>query len=479
MLRTPGAISPRALPPPALLAALVAVPVALAGACQVDRDAFYQQIFGCNPNAADPACGTDQDDRPMACVPAYQLGGRNFCAPGCDVAVSPPLDATSVCLPSGPPGPVSGGLLQRCDPSSNVFYPCGHEQLSCLRTDLVADEGVCMTVNTCGQDTDCRDPVRAKCMGELLRETYPAGGLKSNRTYCLQVGCHRDQSACSPGETCLREVLPLSLNPPDICVPNCDANRNCPPNYFCYQDLYSSISPPICIPGLIGLRCRSSIDCLFGECVETGAGFRVCSTPCTNDAECTRYNSVHGGLFCNGQGWCAGVRGFDGAFCFEGQDMQCKNPGEICVRVEPGRALGRCLFPCTPGGKCASYGGVAHTCRPPMDQVGRRLVESERWVCAPGMLEQVCFADDECIAPLTCLPLDPAAPGEKICSVRCTSDETCPLNRFGRRGWCQADVGLCKDARPDGAPCIRGPQCVSGRCTGSGDTAVCADTESL
>jgi hypothetical protein len=98
---------------------------------------------------------------------------------------------------------VTGARLPRCNPT--VSGSCNHDELTCLRTDLIVDEGVCMTVNACENDRDCRDPVRSKCMGELVRETYGAKSeLKAQNTYCLQSGCkvsgtsaRRVRSACA------------------------------------------------------------------------------------------------------------------------------------------------------------------------------------------------------------------------------------------------------------------------------------------
>jgi hypothetical protein len=181
------------------------------GGCKVDKEEFHGRLYSCNPNAANPACGTDINEKPMACVPAYQLGGRNFCATGCDAVNEPAEGEGAICLSSGPKaaGAVSGARLPRCNPTTPGS--CNHEELTCLRTDLIVDEGVCMTVNACERDTDCRDPVRAKCMGELVRETYGTKSeLKAQNTYCLQSDCKVSGTACSPGEVCLRNVAGIA-----------------------------------------------------------------------------------------------------------------------------------------------------------------------------------------------------------------------------------------------------------------------------
>jgi hypothetical protein len=432
-------------------------------ACQVNRDAFYQNIYSCNPNAANPACGTDVDDKPMACVAAYQLGGRNFCAPGCTVE-NQPEGSETVCLPAGPREPerTPGARLRRCDPEVEA-QGCGHEELSCLRTDLIKSEGVCMTVNTCKEDRDCRDPVRSKCMGTLLREAYSQADLVTEQTYCLQASCKEHRTACSPGETCMSDVLPATSRAPDICVPNCDANGNCPPNYFCYPSVYGKKLPPICIPGLLGLRCSSNLDCLLGDCVTSDAGFKSCSVRCRSDVDCARFDSVHATLFCNPEGWCAGVRATRGTQC--DADTDCLHPGEICARITNLLPKGQCLQPC-PGRRCPAYGGVPHACRPQVDGNGALAAETLPWVCWPGSLGQLCFDAADCLSGLGCQPAGPRAPGLKVCTSPCGSDGDCAAVRASREGWCDPGAGMCRPPLFEGELCERANQCDSTSCLG-------------
>jgi hypothetical protein len=436
--------------------------------CKVDKQAFEAKLFGCNPNAADPACGTDAQNKPMACVPAYQLGGRNFCATGCDANSEAPEGPDAICLPSGPKeaGLLSGAHLPRCNPG--LANDCGREELSCLRTDLLNDEGVCMTVNSCKSDSDCRDPVRAKCMGELLSENYSKAELKADHTYCLQEGCRARRTACSPGETCLRDVLAQSSNPSDICVPNCDANRNCPPNYFCFPDLYSRASPPVCIPGLLGLRCRSKLDCLFGDCVPTGIGFNICSVPCDSDDVCAKYDSEYGQLFCAkdgpSPGWCTGARAFRGATCVTTED--CRYDGEVCAHAGSDVRTGQCLHPCAPlVGTCPSYGGVAHACRPQYGADGQLDLFGDPWICWPGYFGMLCKDDTNCIESLSCLNANPATAIYKVCTNPCQNDDDCTQNRHTPGGWCDPKAHVCAAPLPDDDPrCDRDRQCESKKC---------------
>jgi hypothetical protein len=432
--------------------------------CKVDKAAFQERLFTCNPTAADPACGTDGDDKPMACVPAYQLGGSNFCATGCDATSDPVETADGLCLPSGPrtAGAVSGARLPRCNPAE-AANTCGTEAMSCLRTDLVSDEGVCMTVGSCATDMDCRDPIRSKCMGTLLRETYSHAALKSDHTYCLQAECRARRTACSPGETCMRDILPRTSNPPDICVPHCDANGNCPPNYFCYPNLYGKRAPRVCIPGLLGLRCQSKLDCLFGDCVETGAPYKVCSVACNSNADCEKYDSIQGTFFCNPAGQCMTARGFKGGVCE--RDDDCTYPNEICGHITNTMQLGLCMQACGEGGSCPAPGGVPHACRPQLDAAGKLALTGPPWVCWPGYFGQLCMNDSQCFPGLACQQLDPSNALARICTLPCKVDEDCDANNLTREGWCDAQTGACRSPLADGAACERKRQCESGGCT--------------
>ena len=130
--------------------------------------------------------------------------------------------------------------------------PCGRSDLGCLRTDVTADEGVCLTMEPCSQDADCPNPVRSTCAATFLNELYakipdptPADLYwHSDHLYCLQRDCVKGGSSCGPGQSCLPLLVTAAAHPPDICVPNCDAQDRCPPNHFCFSKLSGSGSPP-------------------------------------------------------------------------------------------------------------------------------------------------------------------------------------------------------------------------------------------
>ena len=321
-----------------------------------------------------------------------------------------------------------------------------------------------MTINTCQEDRDCRDPVRSKCMGTLLRETYGKAELITDQTYCLQADCRAHRTACSPGETCMSDVLPASSRPPDICVPNCDANGNCPPNYFCYSSVYSKKLPPICIPGLLGLRCNSNLDCLFGECVKSDAGFKSCSVRCENDVDCARFDSVHATLFCNADGWCAGVRATRGTQC----DADARLP---LSRARSARASptccrkGQCLQPC-PSRRCPAYGGVPHACRPQVDATGA-LASPD---LALGLLARLPRA---ALLRQRGLPAGPGLPSARARQARpgsaprpVAATATAPPTASARRAgatWPAASAGRpCSRATPASAPASANPAAALG-----------------
>jgi hypothetical protein len=218
----------------------------------------------------------------MACFPARQLGAEDFCTDGCDGDVARSSTDRELCV-------ASGARLTRCRPSQETQTPTCSPGFRCLRTDLIADEGVCLRVNVCAKNEDCPDPVRSTCSAEVLAGYYPNANPQLDHLYCVQEGCHSRGSACPPGETCLRNIVPPSSRPADICVPHCDSNLNCPPNHFCYKKVSGTGAPAVCIPGLLGFRCTSHVDCLVGECIPTGeADIALCSVRCERDADCTR-----------------------------------------------------------------------------------------------------------------------------------------------------------------------------------------------
>jgi hypothetical protein len=450
-----------------VLAGLVA---ALAAGCTVDEAKFQSRVFHCDTSAPDPLCGTDVDGQPMTCFAARQIGGADFCTPRCDEPMSLP-ESDAVCVQGN-------ARLAACNPTddppgSAPGAACGRPELGCLRTDVLTDEGVCVTMQPCTQDTDCHDPVRSTCAATFLTELYAGNeDLHADHLYCLQRGCDATATSCSPGESCLRKVIPATANPPDICVPNCDSQLRCPPNHFCFRKLSGPDSPAVCIPGLLGFECESDVDCLVGQCLAMEGGPinpKLCSIACNTDADCSTFDSNQGLFFCNASHQCVSPSSFRGTSCRTTDDCtRNAAQGAVCVRFGATDAEGSCLLPCDENGNCSAFSGVEQTCLPLHDQ---NAASGKTPVCFPGFFGIPCTAEGSCVGgvgdQLTCRGLDgafgtPSAPG--FCTAICANDADCAGNRWLEgNAFCAGSVCVPKQA--DGKACARNTQCATGVCT--------------
>lgn len=482
-------LHPRHLAAIAALAAVAVTVLSVAG-CQVDREGFNRRVFACDTAAPDPAaCGTDENGRPMACFAARQIGASDFCTKTCDD--SGPA-AGGVCLAGGSViAEDTGKLLQvdlrSCRPSEDTeadpHAACHQSGLGCYRTDLLSDEGVCMTLNPCLKDVDCHDPVRSVCATSFLSTTiYPesAPALQLDHMFCLQTNCKSRGTTCSPGESCLQDVLPAETHAADICVPNCDSHLRCPPNFLCYKKVSTPIAPNVCIPGLLGFTCESSIDCMVGTCVNTGIGYNVCTAPCENETDCQKFDGEQGSFSCiknpadpTQPGLCQSPDAYRGSICNSTADCLDRNPQEVCVRVNAADAQGVCLKPCSAddGGNCQPRGGINHTCVPFVTETGAPAP-----ACFPGYLGLPCSDKNSCVGNLKCLPTFPGAPS--VCSTACEVDAECVRHKPASMGnlWASDDTGWCGallgnpiclpgGVLPDGSPCPSSKACTSGKCT--------------
>jgi hypothetical protein len=434
-------------------------------ACKLDENAFYKRVFKCDTAAPDPACGTDVSGQKMGCFAARQIGATDFCTKTCDPAAAP--TATNVCLPSGLE-------LATCNPQ--VEGACGTSALGCLRTDLLRDEGVCTTLAPCSKDEDCHDPVRSVCATSFVRELYDpvTPTLKRDHMFCMQIGCKERGTSCSPGESCLRDVIPAAAHPPDICVPNCDSNLRCPPNYLCYRKISTPLAPAVCIPGLLGFTCESSIDCLVGDCTPTGIGYKVCTTTCDTQADCERFDSEQGKFVCikneanpTVPGVCQTPDSYRGTVCASDADCKTRNPNEVCHHFDPSAQTGNCLLPCDGEGKCPVRGGISHTCLPASRP-------DEGPVCFPGYFGYPCRGDGNCTGTLSCRPTLPGKPS--VCSIGCTKSADCAANKWvGPDAWCVPLLNVCLPRGDDGDACLADDGCKSGHCNAVGTATAKGD----
>jgi hypothetical protein len=444
----------------------------LATACKVDEDAFQSRVFGCDTAAPDPLCGTDKNGDAMTCFAARQLGGADFCVQKCDAPMALP-DEQAMCVQGN-------AKLKTCNPVGDAQAGCGRPELGCLRTDVTSDEGVCVTMQPCTQDGDCHDPVRSTCASTFLTSLYKDNpDLHADHLYCLQERCIAGNAACSPGETCLKTVIPPEANPPDICVPNCSSSLQCPPNFFCYKKLSGPANPAVCIPGLLGFVCETDVDCLVGKCVDDQSaalvgtpdakGLHLCTVDCGNDDECSKFDSEQGLFVCNKQGHCATPSAYRGASC--DSDADCiRNPGTVCTWFsQADQAAGKqgtCIYPCAADGSCPAYGGINHTCVLGPDQVPQVPT------CFPGFFTLPCFTDDNCIGDLTCRGADPASQQPGFCTALCAGDDDCAHDRWTTgQSFCGTGlvggtpVPICLPLLNAGDECASASQCQSHLCT--------------
>jgi hypothetical protein len=463
-----------------LTLAVATIAVVAAVGCSVDENAFEARVFTCDTAAKNPLCGNDRDGQPMTCFPASQLDGTDFCTQSCEAPMSLPEEG-AVCVQGG-------AKLAACHPDDMTMEngPCGRSDLGCLRTDVTADEGVCVTMAPCSQDNECPNPVRSTCAATFLNELYskvpnpPTGDLywHSDHLYCLQRGCVSGGSNCGAGQSCLPLLVTAAAHPPDICVPNCDAKDRCPPNHFCFSKLSGSGSPHICLPGLLGFLCESDIDCMVGKCVsdnepDEALRLNLCTVPCSHEDECAIFDSDQGKFVCqldgSGSGRCATPDAYRGARCYDDADCT-RDEGTSCVfssKPTSPTDQGTCSRLCPDGtGPCTPRGGFGHVCLP--FTVARD--GTSRPGCYPGYFPLPCTADDQCVGDLKCTAPTDASP-VKICTTLCRTDDDCAADRWiaGNSFFCAG--AACAPKQGKDAACAANNQCQSGLCSAGKCTA--------
>jgi hypothetical protein len=448
---------PRTLAHLALLHVALLIAAASSSGCRPAPSSFYDKVYFCDKTIAGAQCGTNAQGQPMSCFPARQLGALDFCADACDGDVVSSSDEAHMCLESK-------SELKRCRPSADATSGGGDcpEPLHCYRTDLLADEGVCTTFDVCSPSAPCADPARTTCAAGVLHAIYPHAPLQLNNLYCAQLSCKHDLAACSPGEVCLPNVLPASSRPFDICVPKCDGDLHCPPNFFCLQKASSPSNPAVCLPGLLSFRCVTNNDCMLGECIPTGEGFNVCAVRCEDDSTCKPLSGPRAALKCvapdpaRSAKYCMAPEAFGGTGC--GKTSECR-PDEICSTFSPYGTvsdLGSCLMRCNADGTCRARGGIPHTC-----------YKSEG-LCYPGEFGLLCQRDEDCFGGNKCLSSnpDPTQPAARRCTKSCKSDAECTGDAVASTsdGWCFQGDQTCVQGQQAGYPCTHDNQCASGVC---------------
>jgi hypothetical protein len=434
--------------------------VILSISCGPSADRFYGRLFPCDPAGPPSACGKNRAGAPMTCFAGRQLGLADFCVDRCE---TPGEDESSVCLESK-------ARMVKCQPSRDAdvaHFPlgaCGNRELSCLRTDLLLDEGVCVMGTVCSQDSDCKGPGRSTCAATVLRTLVDSPFIHADHLHCVQVGCQMRGAACASGESCLPSVIGPQSKPVDVCAPDCDSSLGCPPNHACYRKVsMSEASPYVCVAGLPSFRCNTRADCMIGDCVEVVPTIKACGVPCLADEICRPLETPGSpqvcGQFQDGRRYCVSVDLFGGANCRS--DAECPS-GTLCTNYSPYDTsvedVGYCLMPCQDG-RCPSRAGVPHTC---FDFLPRP-------VCYPGKLGLYCSGPDACMTGLQCrqakeIDASDHLVSRPLCTLPCSRDEDCTANHLGRLAHAYCETGFCVNRRRGGRLCDVDDHCDSGKC---------------
>ena len=416
--------------------------------CTVD-DTLDDRLWRCNADAASTDCGT-KDGRPMACWQGY-------CMSSCDP--NEPVPNGKICLEDGV-------LLDTCSPLEDA---CPGD-LNCYRTDLLNDDGVCVPFRTCDSHDDCSQGIRDNCAGLVLKEYIGEDvSFFSDHFQCVAKRCGAGMMDCPAGERCLDETYRVAGRYPDICLPSCEHDEACMPNFACMQSEAAPGADPICVPGVPGVRCTSDLDCLVGKCADLRVGFGICTIECDDDDDCTILEREPLYFVCAGEGdgpkYCVNPTPFGGANC-NIDDPHCPEETPDCLLYSPWGVAqsGECRRPCDGNGRCSPRGGLGHVC----------LGEDGEGGCYPGVFGIPCKDHDECVKPLRCLPVTPdgreIVVSDHICSFECDQDSDCHAkNETGGTGYCAERV--CRVQGLPGSPCERAEHCRSNQCDMGGTCA--------
>jgi hypothetical protein len=412
----------------------------------------------CDSTSLDRPCPATSTGRPRTCFAASQLSGQDFCTETCDPASSDPVPDGYQCLGSG-------ALLRVCAPSAGpdagLACPPG---LSCYRTDVLGDWGLCIWMPVCASDTDC--PQTTHCVGQILRGliTNPIASevIQTDHLNCVVAQCQSLGTACPNSEGCLAKPY-FTGGLGDFCVPKCDSQLQCPPNFSCAVNASGPGSPPLCFPGAPGVRCTGDAGCAGVACQDTGAGFKVCTIHCQSDSDCTILNATSNSFVCvdgGGSSHCVTPSPFSAPNCDPRATAPGCPPDRQCYQYSPlgpfPGHLGECRFPCDSSGHCAAFGGLAHTC-----------LEGGDGGCYPAVFGVPC--QSQCIADFRCLTVpgeasDAGDAGSTICTIPCNVDADCDNDPWtNHSGYC-ANGGFCRLGRPTGEPCDRNAECLSRVC---------------
>ena len=208
------------------------------------------------------------------CIDGWSCADGNvlhadFCRPACDPE-DPSTCEDGICTRTGE-------CLVTCVLFGDGSSPCpqGH---TCVRTDLLGDEGLCTPAPACSRSSDCAPGTR--CLNDALDLPAAIPGVEyaSDNLYCVAVPDGSER--CPAGYMLVSGAEGEGAS----CLPRCDSDgARCPPGLVCLRELGYLFAQPgtsPCYPGTWGLPCDDDAQCLLGSCLDVGEGRRACTFSC-------------------------------------------------------------------------------------------------------------------------------------------------------------------------------------------------------
>lgn len=261
----------------------------------------------------------------------------DFCRPACDRA--DPSSCDGICTRTGE-------CLATCALLGDVASDCpdGH---TCVRTDLLGDEGICAPAPACSRSSDCA--AGTLCLNDALDLPAAIPGVEyaSDNLYCVAVP-DEEAERCPAGY--LR--VPGAEGEGASCLPRCDSDgARCPPGLVCLRELGYLFAQPgtsPCYPGTWGLPCDDDAQCLLGSCLDVGEGRRACTFAC-GDAD---------RVFGSPGAGCSVLEDVGRALRLDALSTECEQLGAARVCVPRGTAGAPCNDDtlCAAGLECRAFG---------------------------------------------------------------------------------------------------------------------------
>ncbi len=426
---------------------------------------------------------------------------------------------------TGPCGAADGGSSCPVGFSCETI-PIGKSQTmtpQCVPTTMTCDDGktICQP---CTGDAECGGPFDLCVRNVVSGETFCGRDCNPAKNVCPTVGCDpksldtAENPDCPTGFSCTN--IGKSSDPtivgPYQCVPNsntckgyCDATdevtelRECGLGQTCAQNTCKPATDGrMCSPCINNDDCRNGSHpedrCIVNDCPSCPyKGESFCSTPCTDDAACTR--SFGPGFVCKPvsdptgamlsycmpeRGTCASGLGRLGDDCSKNGAADCV--AEVCL-VAGYQSL--CSLPCAHDADCGDT--RYHCCEYTTD--GYDCSDAKRsgdgpangmGVCAPlgGLFGDDCTPGRPPCQTGTCLDLGTA----RLCTIPCTDDGSCSTMLGADAGFvCRkasladmsGETGVCfpNGGGQAGADCTFGPAaCASGLCIKKDSGPICS-----